>query len=360
MKRANVGLHDSYRTATAALLAVFCAHVFAVQIAAPQNDTSPSTKRRRVAARDAAARGALVPAKASRSIKGTVAHNDRVPTRRAAEPDDKVDLAAYKGLGTWIDLFDRGPWRNPTWTVRRAAQRGARTIFLQTSTYGSPRPIMHASKVAEFISAAHRRGLRVVGWSVPAFTTPKKDLYRARLAINLRTRDGEGFDSFGLDIEASIVDNIGKRNARLMWVSRKLRAIAGDDYPLAAIVPDSHSRYWPNFPYKRVASVYDVMVPMGYFTFSTSGYRSVRTYTTNNIRTLREKTGKVEIPIHVIGGIADDVGVPAARGFVRAVNEHEILGASLYDFAITGAETWRELKPVATGVRRAARKAGDD
>ncbi|HEV3485580.1 MAG TPA: hypothetical protein VG106_09250 [Vicinamibacterales bacterium] len=358
MNRANAGLQDSYRTAAAALLAVFCAHIFAVQIAGPASDTSPASKRRRVAAGQAVALGAA-PTNGTRP-KRAAAQGDPLPIRRAApRPAGKVELAAYKGLGTWIDLFDHGPWRNPTWTVRRAAQRGARTIFLQTSTYGSPRPIMHVRKVAEFITAAHRRGLRVVGWSVPAFTTPKKDLYRARAAVNFRTHNGEGFDSFGLDIEANIVDNIGKRNARLMWMSEKLRQTVGPDYPLAAIVPDSHSRYWPNFPYKRIARVYDVMVPMGYFTFSTSGYRSVRTYTTNNIRTLRRETGKVEIPIHVIGGIADDVGVPAARGFVRAVKEQKILGASLYDFAITGAETWRELKPVVSGVRRAARKAGD-
>jgi hypothetical protein len=48
----------------------------------------------------------------------------------------------------------------------------------------------------------------------------------------------------------------------------------------------------------------------------------------------------------VIGGIADDVGVSAARGFIRAIKEHEVLGASLYDFPITSDETWKELSAV--------------
>jgi hypothetical protein len=48
----------------------------------------------------------------------------------------------------------------------------------------------------------------------------------------------------------------------------------------------------------------------------------------------------------VIGGIADDVNVAAARGFVRAVKDHKVLGASLYDFPITSKETWKELSRV--------------
>jgi hypothetical protein len=129
----------------------------------------------------------------------------------------------------------------------------------------------------------------------------------------------------------------------LIDLSDRVRKVAGPDYPLGAIIPDpGHSLYWPGFPYKRVAARYDVFVPMGYFTFRTRGYGNVRAYTTLNIKLIRKAIGP-DTPIHVIGGIADDVGVPAARGFIRAIKDHDVLGASLYDFPITSKRTWREL-----------------
>ncbi|MDQ3963224.1 MAG: hypothetical protein M3277_04820 [Actinomycetota bacterium] len=328
MKGHNVDLHDSYRAAAAALLAVFCAHVFALTITGPS--VAATNPRRQ---RNALAAGRSAP----RSHSVGVADNVESP----------VDLLSpYSGLGSWVDLFNRGPWRNPSWTVRRMDRRGVKTIYLQTATYGSPDHIVYPRKVAEFIASAHRRGMFVIGWSVPSFTRPKKDFRRARAAIDFRTAAGERFDSFGLDIEADLVDKIWKRNARLLDISRKLRRVAGPDYPLGAIIPDVHSRYWKNFPYKRLASIYDVMVPMGYFTFQARGYRHVRDYTAANIRVVRRQTGDPAMPVHVIGGIADDVGVAGARGFIRAVREHRAVGASLYDFPITSRRTWAELKAV--------------
>lgn len=358
-----MGNHDHTRAAWAALVAVFCAHVFALLITA-EPEAIATRGRRQVLA----ASGRTEPDRADLGTPrtggtGQAASRNRTSVKRPAaqrvpggtQREVPARLAAYEGLGSWVDLFNRGPWRNPSWTVRKMDARDVRTIYLQTSTYGSSDHIVYPRKVAEFIAAAHRRDMYVIGWSVPSFTQPKRDFRRAAAAIRFRTGKGERFDAFGLDIEADIVRSIWKRNRRLMDISKKLRRLAGPGYPLGAIIPDTHSRYWPNFPYKRVAAVYDVMVPMGYFTFAARGYRNVRDYTTRNIRTIRKETGSSATPIHVIGGIADDVGVPAARGFIRAVKEHKVLGASLYDFPITSDETWKELSAVPTSRRPAKR-----
>lgn len=271
---------------------------------------------------------------------------------KVVQPMGEIDLAAYQGLGSWVDLFNRGPWRDPTATVRRMKRRGVRTIYLQTATYGSPSAIVYPRKVARFITAAHARDMYVVGWSVPSFVEEKKDFWRARSAIRFRTRTGDGFDSFALDIEADIVRSIRKRNYRLLELSRRLRTASGPDKKFGAIVPDpAHNKYWPNFPYKRIANLYDVVVPMGYFTFRTKGFENVRNYTAANISYIRRKTRDPKIPIHVIGGIADDVGVPDARGFVRAIKDKKVLGASFYDFPITTKKTWGELSKI-RNVRR--------
>lgn len=339
---------EELKRAALAVLAVFAAHTFAVLVTEPLQPIVERARAARPVAMTAASK------EADRRARG---HGTPAPVERAAfstpAPGTQLDLAergpeltAYEGLGSWVDLFDRSPWRNPSMTVRKMAARGVRTIYLQTATYGSPAPVVYPKKVAEFIASAHRRDMTVVGWSVPSFTTPKKDLRRARAGAKFETGEGERFDSFALDIEANIVRSIWLRNRRLLTLSNGLRDAVGPDYPLGAIIPDSHSLYWPDFPYKEIAERYQVMIPMAYSTFQTHGYKGVRDYTARNIKTIRRKTGDPHTPVHVIGGIADDVGVPAARGFVRAIKDHGALGASLYDFPITTAKTWKALKAV--------------
>ena len=338
MSGGSVATDERIRGAALALVAVLMAQALTALIAAP---FETSRARRRLhhgntARADRPARGGTKVALVDPSTAGA-----ERPVERGVADHEK--LQAYEGLGSWIDLYNRGPWRNPSWTVRRMAGRGVRTIYLQTATYGSPAPVVYPRKVAEFIASAHNRDMTVVGWSVPSFVTPEKDFLRARAGVLFETGKGERFDSFAVDIEADIVKNISKRNKRLIDLSDRIRKVAGDDYPLGAIIPDpGHSLYWPGFPYEGVAERYDVMVPMGYFTFRTRGYGNVRAYTAKNIRVIRREAGP-QTPIHVIGGIADDVGVPAARGFIRAVKDHDVLGASLYDFPITTERTWREL-----------------
>jgi hypothetical protein len=311
---------EEFERAALAVVAVFAAHTLSVAFLPSQQ--TPTARARHVAAA-------------------------RTATEQTAAqlPRNDLDLVAYEGLGSWVDLFDRGPWKNPSWSVGKMYRRGVRTLYLQTATYGSPSHIVYPHKVAEYIASAHRRNMTVVGWSVPSFTKWRKDLRRARAGLRFETGAGERFDSFALDIEANIIERIPTRNKRLLKISTKLRAAAGPDYPLGAIIPDTHSNYWPDFPYRDLAAIYDVMVPMGYFTFATHGYRNVRDYTERNIRVIRKHAG-AKTPIHVIGGIADDVGVPAARGFVRAIRRHGVLGASLYDFPITSEESWAELSRV--------------
>lgn len=330
---------EEFERAALAVLAVFAAHTLSLTFLPTD---IPAVARKRRASLAAENRRSSAP-QHRRVDRPEVPHARPRPV--AQLPDRKLDLVAYEGLGSWVDLFNRGPWKNPSWTVGQMHRRGVRTIYLQTATYGSPRHIVHRQKVAEYITSAHQRGMTIIGWSVPSFTKWRTDLERARAGLLFETDEGEHFDSFALDIEANIIDRISIRNERLLKISRGLRTTAGPGYPLGAIIPDTHSRYWPSFPYKELAELYDVMIPMGYFTFDAHGYRNVRDYTARNIRQIRANAGP-NTPIHVIGGIADDVGVPAARGFVTAIKRHRVLGASLYDFPITDDRTWKELSAI--------------
>lgn len=255
-------------------------------------------------------------------------------------------LGAYRDLGSWIDIYDAWPWAHPTLAVRKLHERGVRTIFLQTSNYGAKDPIFRARQIGRFLKAAHQRDMKVVAWTVPSFANPQKDYHRARAAILFKAK-GHRFDSFGLDIEAAIVDNIWRRNKRLLNLSKQLRELVGPDYSLGAITPDPvKSLYWPDFPYKRVNNLYDVFVPMGYFSFRADGYKDVKRYTEKSIRVIRRESENPKVPIHLIGGIGGETEVPEVKGFVRAVRGNNVLGASYYDFAVTSEQEWKQLETI--------------
>jgi hypothetical protein len=152
----------------------------------------------------------------------------------------------------------------------------------------------------------------VVAWYVPSFSHSKRDLWRSLRAIRFGS-NGDRFDGFSLDIEATKVSRISVRNNRLLRLSNRIRRIAGNAFPLAAITPDPlASNYGPRFPWSAVARRFDVLVPMGYFSFHASGYRKVLGYTTRAIRKVRRATSHVKRPIHFIGGIGGDAG-PSRR-----------------------------------------------
>lgn len=267
------------------------------------------------------------------------------PDPKPVKPTGERDLEPYEGLAAWVDIFDEGPWDHPARMVRRLDQRGVRSIFVQTSTYGMHDGILHRKALSTMLRVAHNRGMDVVSWYVPSFAHMDVDLRRSMQAVRFKSRDGERFDSFALDIEATVVGNIARRNKRLLRLTDRIRHRAGDGYALGAITPDPQaSLYWPNFPWKRIANRYDVIVPMGYFSFFTDGYREVRRYTERNIRSIRRDTGDKDVPIHVIGGIANDMEPRETRAFVHATKALDAFGASLYDSPITSPESWRILQ----------------
>lgn len=258
------------------------------------------------------------------------------------------DIAAYRGLGTWVDIYDPGPFRNPERAVQAMKRRGVKTLFLQTGNYRQTVDVVKPARQVRFIEAAHAAGLRVVAWYLPSFASPAQDLRRSLAAIRFRTPSGQRFDSFGLDIEASIVRNVSLRTRRLLSLSKAIRQAAGPAYPLGAIIPSPRGiellpRYWPRFPYSRLAALYDVFVPMGYFTYRTRTLRAAYDYTVRNAALIRRSTGNPSVPIHLIGGVADAASAAEVRGFVRAARVCGVTGGSLYDFGTTTAAHWSAL-----------------
>ena len=171
------------------------------------------------------------------------------------------------------------------------AKRGVATLYFETSNYQMRQDIVNRARVARFVEAAHANGMQIVAWYLPSFRDLARDKRRSLAAINFKTPGGEQFDSFALDIESSLVKPAATRSARLVTLSRRLRA-AEPDLPLGAIVPAPRGMqrlpwYWPGFPFVQLAKTYDVFLPMGYFTYRSKLPSFTGVYTQLNITLLR-------------------------------------------------------------------------
>ena len=128
-----------------------------------------------------------------------------------------------------------------------------------------------------------------------------------------------------------------------------IRRTAGADYPLGAIVASPHRmvrtdpRFWPGFPWRRLAETYDVFLPMTYYTYRVNGPRAAAWYTAQNVQILRQETVGLNVPIHVVGGISFDATGAETQGFVQTVLERDVIGASYYTFSGITLDHWKAL-----------------
>src|SRR5438477_10108515 len=79
----------------------------------------------------------------------------------ASSHSRSVSLDAYRGLASWVDIYDTDALGDPSAAVAVMAAHGVRTLFLQAGNYKHS-GLVYPGKTAEFIRAAHARGMRVV------------------------------------------------------------------------------------------------------------------------------------------------------------------------------------------------------
>ena len=78
--------------------------------------------------------------------------------------------------------------------------------------------------------------------------------------------------------------------------------------------------FWPDYPWAEIADTYDLILPMTYWTIRLPEWRDGYRYVSENIDRIRAATGDPDIPIHVIGGIADEATVEQVQGMLQAID----------------------------------------
>lgn len=303
--------------------------------------TTPETAKEATTAPKPAAATTPVPAPAP--VKKTQ------PAAKPAAPA-KPSIDAYRGLGTWVDIFDGKVWDDPTAAVKAMKRRGIRTLYLETANSRSPAAIYRPEATEEFIRAAHANDMDVVAWYLADMENVGRDYGRSMAAIRFRTSDGQKFDSFALDIESPAVKSQSKRNRNLEALSTRIRKAAGPSYPLGACIPSpvglaKKGSYWSRFPYAMLAETYDIFVPMSYYTYHGEGGSLAYNDTRDNIRILLAQKGAAGTPIHMIGGLADKSSVAEVRGFAKAAGQSgSVVGTSLYGWPESNGAHWKAMK----------------
>lgn len=270
-----------------------------------------------------------------------------------AGPPEPRDLDPYRGLGTWVDVFDYAPAYtdddpplDPAAT-RDMAEAGVRTLYLQAvrDDERSPDMVVDDLVVGRWLIEAHRHGLDVVAWYLPHHADADRDLDHVAAMADFEA-GGHRFDGIALDIEdTSTVSDVETRNDALVELSEEADELLGDEVLGAIVLPPVllevvNPEFWPTFPWRDLAGSYDVWLPMSYWTQRTeaSGYDDGGSYNDESTRRMRANLGEPGAPVHAIGGIGDETTPGELAAFATSAAETDAIGASIYDWATLGAE----------------------
>jgi hypothetical protein len=269
-----------------------------------------------------------------------------------------ASTSPFSGLGTWVDVFDYAPRLQqngalPPFTpdaVDDVAALGVRTLYVQVANPDAApaTSLTDAKELQAILDRAHRRGLKVVAWYLPTHTDPARDDAMIRRIAALRAR-GDRVDGIGLDLESSEVGDVALRTRRAIAFAKAARRTLGAKMPIAAIVYPAvqlerlNPVLWPQFPYKQVNRYVDAWMPMAYYTYRDGELRDPQTYIVDSVKLLRKRVGR-DVPVHVIGGIADATTSADIVAIHAAADDTDAIGWSLYDYVTTGSAAWPYLR----------------
>jgi hypothetical protein len=275
-----------------------------------------------------------------------------------SDPADQpvAERSPYAGVGTWLSRYritrEFGGAEPPVAPsdVDAMADAGVRTLYLQPAADDPRYPgLLSADLLGEFLVRAHARDLQVVAWYLPHFDDIAGDLRRLRQVEDFRA-DGHGFDAIALDIEFTDAVELAPRNAALIALSTQLRTALPDVELGAIVLPPVvtdllNTDYWPGFPWQELRGLYDVWLPMAYWSNrSEEGFTDPHRYVGENIARVRGHLDDPCAVVSVIGGY--DVQETAAdyAAMARAATEQRAVGVSVWDWPTTPPATWPALQ----------------
>jgi hypothetical protein len=259
----------------------------------------------------------------------------------------------FRRLATWVDVFDYATL-DPATAVPDMQARGVRVLYLATARFNGTTDFFDAAEAGQWLDLAHQRGIRVIGWYLPAYGDMARDVRRTVAIANFVSPGGQRFDGVGVDIER--FDEVARPAFNLLAVSHLAQVRAQTAAMVAAIVPSPFTtdpgNNWEGFPWAAVGDTSDVVVPMALWSFRSNPNGSAFTpdqvyaWVLDQVQRARTLSGR---PVAVEGGV-DDPGTertPVTADRVARFSDAAIaggaIGGSHYDYATTAAGLWPSL-----------------
>ncbi len=189
----------------------------------------------------------------------------------------------------------------------------------------------------------------MVAWYLPTLTDTARDLRRLVAASELKV------DGLAVDIEATNIDDVPERTRRLVELSqpapRRDRRRAADrrDHPVGGAPAGGEPGVLARLPLGRDRA--DLRPSSCRWRTGRSDPASSATAAATSATTSTasaRRPDETDLPIHVIGGIADGVTSADLDGMVAALESRGAIGGSLYDWATSSEDQWQRLAPLRT------------
>src|SRR3712207_2821864 len=294
---------------------------------------------------------------ATRDADGALPGLPQIGSPPATEPPPDVAAASpYAGVGTWLSRYritrefaGGAPPVTPA-DVDAMADAGVETLYLQPAADDPRYPgLLSEDLLADFLERAHARDMRVVAWYLPRFGDIEGDLRRLQQIADFRAGD-RGFDAVAIDIEFTEAVELALRNAALIELSQRLRAALPDVELGAVVLPPVvtdvlNTSYWPDFPWQELKGLYDVWLPMAYWSNrSEEGFTDPYEYVRENIERVRDHLGDPCAVVSVAGGYDAQETAEDYAAMVRAATEQRAIGVSVWDWPTTPQEVWPAMR----------------
>lgn len=265
---------------------------------------------------------------------------------------------SYRGLGTWVDGFDYSPPYSADGTpevlpsdLEDMAASGVRTLYLQSGRLDDRSPDLLEDRwvLTEFLMRADQHDIDVIAWYLPKWGDNSDDLDHLMAAHEFDVL-GYRFDGVAVDIEWN-EDGLepATRNERFVQLSRLFSVQSGADPVGAIVLPPVQTEvinpaFWPDFPWSEIADLYDVWLPMSYWSFRSEPYGDGYTYNAESTSRLRANLGDPNALVHAIGGIGAQIDAPPSGvdpyiarvdqldGFAQSLVDTGAIGGSIYDW----------------------------
>ncbi|HEY9775090.1 MAG TPA: hypothetical protein V6C81_15100 [Planktothrix sp.] len=256
------------------------------------------------------------------------------------------------GPGIWVNMWNY-PQGSTDLYCENLHAKGVRNLFIQTSR-SNTEAITHPEELGQIIESAHRYKIRVIAWSFAELFNPIADADKLVAAARFTTPHGQRLDAVAANLEKDLSP------AKVEPYSQHLREALGPTYPTVAVVysPLNHAPQVAHIPWKLLDKYYTVLAPMNYWN---SKYQKLDayTYTIATIQAVREKVGRPDVEIHVIG---DGMGThgDSISQFMRACQQAGATSASIYpNYKVTDEQLdtiakYSEFFPVNSRFRLAA------